>query len=218
MDTIISTLMNAMRSVLAPPACVLCKKSLEQGSLCKTCLLCVLPVVSVRISLTATQSMIVHAACAYEEPVRRLVLSKRHGSIAGSYALAELIWHKTMLDNLPCDNLVPIPLHWTRFWMRGFNQSHEIARILAHKKGCACTPIITRARRTRYQADVPKAERGANVHGVFELSSSAQQYAHKHLVLIDDLMTTGSTLKVAAKQLLKLQPASITAIVACRTR
>lgn len=214
----IPTFMCTVRLILSPPVCVLCKKILERESICSACLSRVLPVTSVRISLTATQSIVVHAACAYEEPVRRLVLSKRHGSIAGSYALADLIWQKTIINNLPCDNLVPIPLHWTRFWARGFNQSHEIARILAHKKGCACTQILSRVRRTRYQADVPKAERGANVHDAFVLHASAQQYANKHLVLIDDLMTTGSTLKVAAKQLLKMHPASITAVVACRTR
>lgn len=214
----IPTFMRTVRSILSPPVCVLCKKTLERESICSACLFRVLPVASVRISLTATQSIVVHAACVYENPVRALVLSKRHGSIAGSYALADLIWQKTIFNNLLCDHLVPIPLHWTRFWVRGFNQSHEIARILAHKKGCFCTQMLARVRRTRYQAEVPKAERGANVHDAFELCAGAQCYANKHLVLIDDLMTTGSTLKVAAKQLLKLHPASITAVVACRTR
>ncbi len=204
--------------LLSPPACASCKEKLSQRAVfCSECERWLLSVAPVPLRITADVTVVVHAACLYQGPVRMLVLQKRSGIIAGSYALAELMWQKTILENISCDVIVPVPLHWTRFLMRGFNQAREMGEILACKKECVCVDILKRVKRTDYQSDLPIKHRAANVREAFVLRASAHAYTGKHLVIIDDLMTTGSTLRAAIKILLTLNPASLTVIVACRT-
>jgi ComF family protein len=121
-----------------------------------------------------------------------------------------------MFNTIACDVIVPVPLHWSRRFMRGFNQAREMGEVLAHKKKCACAELVRRTRHTAYQADLAVALRAPNVKNAFELTKSASRYRGTHMVLLDDVMTTGSTLRAVATVLLKIKPASLTIVVACR--
>jgi ComF family protein len=205
--------------VLAPPVCVYCKKKLlKRSHFCSDCFTKISPIVSYDLSLTLTKKIKVHALSGYNELLRPLVLAKRSKKVEGSYILADLIWKNTDFFQLPCDVLVPVPLHWTRRMQRGFNQAEEIAKFLAKKKGVNRVNLVTRVTQTIYQADLPIKLRADNVKDAFVLSESIDPlwFKGKHIVLIDDLMTTGNTLKYVARALLHLKPASITAFVACR--
>jgi len=163
--------------------------------------------------------MPVYAVSSYSPLLRPLILQKRRKIIMGSYILAELMWQRILCKELACDYLVSIPLYWTRMMKRGFNQSHEMAMILAQKKGIAVKSLIKRVKRTHYQADLPLDKRQENMANAFALRISPDDYhdyCNKHLILVDDLMTTGNTLRYAARELFKLKPASVSAIVACR--
>lgn len=217
MVSLISYAQELLKTILSPPICATCKERLEKRNLfCTTCEKKLIPAASIYLKINNHITIPVHAACIYQNPVRSLVLKKRHGNITGCYTLAELIWQKTIFNQIPCDIIIPIPLHWTRFVQRGFNQAQEIAEILAHKKNCACKNILKRVKKTEYQSELPIDQRTANVQEAFALQTAAQNYTNKHLVLLDDLMTTGSTLKSAARELIKLKPASLTILVACR--
>jgi len=217
MFSFIITVRRALEFILSPPRCCACKKFLDERVVfCRDCDRTLLPIASVPFRVTATKNVMVHAACKYEEPVRALVVKKRTGSVSGSYALAELIWQKTVFKNISCDVIVPVPLHWKRLLVRGFNQAREMGELLAHKKKCACVELLKRVKSTAYQADLPVNLRAANVQDAFVLKRVAQQYCGKNIVLLDDVMTTGSTLRGAAKLLLQLKPASLTIVVACR--
>ena len=92
------------------------------------------------------------------------------------------------------DVVIPVPLHWTRHWRRGYNQAEVIARELASALGAGLrTDILRRSRRTRTQVRLPVAAKAANVRGAFSLRRHSQQDA-RHVLLIDDTFTTGSTL------------------------
>lgn len=204
---------------LSPPCCLHCKKALyERSHFCEDCFEKIQPIASYMLPIAINKGIKVHAISNYNQLLRPLVLSKRTKNVSGSYILADLMWQRTMFSQLMCDYLVPVPLHWTRRFMRGFNQANEIAAILAKRKGAAIAPILKRVQRTTYQADLPVQRRERNVAGAFSLSTNldVKRYHGKHLVLIDDLMTTGNTLKYAARELFLLQPASVSAIVACR--
>jgi ComF family protein len=98
------------------------------------------------------------------------------------------------------DLVVPVPLHWTRRWQRGYNQAEVIAREVAAVLGAACRPrLLRRRRRTRSQAHLQgSAAKAANVADAFVLRAAAP--AH-HILLIDDVFTTGSTLAACHKAL-----------------
>ena len=204
--------------VLAPPLCVCCKMFLDvRDTFCKGCANLIHPIVSRKLLITKTRVITVLAISDYKEPLKSLILAKGRFDIVASHQLGALIWQTTHLKNMPFDYIVPIPLHWTRYARRGYNQADEMAKVLAQKSGKPIVHVLSRARRTVYQSELTQDKRVENVKDVFACSPiNTTQYRDAHILLVDDLMTTGATLRAAARELLRLRPASITAVVACR--
>lgn len=104
-------------------------------------------------------------------------------------------------DMSPPDIIVPVPLHRARLVGRGFNQAREISRLLSRR---AAIPIVQealeRVRRTIPQMELARAERAVNIRGAF--SSRQNLVEGKAVLLVDDIMTTGSTLEECARVLL----------------
>ena len=127
------------------------------------------------------------------------------------------MWRMTPISTLPCDYFVPIPLHWRRRMNRGFNQTEEMAKLLASHKSTPVAHLLKRTRHTQFQSAMDLKNRHINVHEAFALTTEQrEQFVGKHLILVDDLMTSGATLREAARALLPLKPASITALVGAR--
>lgn len=203
---------------LSPPACTYCNLFLSKRAVyCAPCHAQLQPVVSLLVSITTTKTVKVFAAGAYKDPIKRLVLAKMWRDVIATNHLADLIWDLTPLAHVPCDYLVPIPLHWTRQAKRGYNQAEEIARQLSALSGKPWVSLLKRARRTQFQSELHAEKRIENVADAFTLiAKDAQKYAGKHLIIVDDLYTTGATAKAAAKLLYQCKPASISVVVACR--
>lgn len=91
------------------------------------------------------------------------------------------------------DLVVPVPLHWTRKWKRGYNQAEVIASAIAKELHVsACPDMLRRVRRTRTQTKLGVEEKVRNVKDAFETASV--KTGASHILLIDDVFTTGSTL------------------------
>ena len=120
--------------------------------------------------------------------------------------------------------VIPIPLHWTRKWSRGYNQAEVIAREVATALGVDLrTDILERCRRTRTQTKLSIKDKTANVKGAFRVrpdivqsSGSGTKKADasvisdlKHLLIIDDIFTTGSTALACYSALRKIFPPSV---------
>jgi len=211
-------LFKTVAAIISPPYCVYCKVfMLKRVPLCEECILMVRPVVSAVIPLTKKYSVKVLAISGYQDPLKGLILAKRYSNIVASRQLGELMWEMTYVQHTEFDYIVPVPLHWTRYTRRGFNQAQEMGIVIAQKSGKPMVNLLKRVKRTKLQASCSALQRAGNLKDAFELNvRDATEYEGKHLLLIDDLMTTGSTLKVAAQELVLLKPASITVLVACR--
>ena len=122
------------------------------------------------------------------------------------------------------DAVIPIPLHWTRKWSRGYNQAEVIAREVATALGVDLrTDILERSRRTRTQTKLSIEGKAANVKGAFRVrpdivqsSGSGTKKADasaisdlKHLLIIDDIFTTGSTVLACYSALRDTFPPSV---------
>jgi ComF family protein len=153
------------------------------------------------------------AAFRYEFPVDRLIQALKYGH---RLPLAPWFGH-CLSDQIAADEhdlLLPLPLHPTRLQTRGFNQSLEIARTISRRLNIPMNAsCLTRTRATPPQAALPLKERAKNVRGAFECTSDL---SGKRILLVDDVMTTGATLRECARILQLHGAAQITLVVAAR--
>ncbi|MBR4931454.1 MAG: ComF family protein [Alphaproteobacteria bacterium] len=97
------------------------------------------------------------------------------------------------------DIVLPVPLYWTRRLKRKYNQSAILAELIAKKMSLTYSPhILHRKRATKAQAGQTKQERLKNVHSAFSIRN-ADKIKGKHVLLIDDVLTTGATANACAK-------------------
>lgn len=214
----LNTLYSLVQSAFLPSYCLFCRELVRQNIIfCAACSERIHPIASMTIKITQNDYMQVYAACRYQDPVKRLILAKGWSERSASTAMGVFIWERTPLANVFFDYLVPIPLHWTRFAWRGYNQAEVIASVLAKKSSKPMVTLLKRIKKTRFQSELSGVQRIENVNKVFRVcDSDISLIKNKHIMLVDDLMTTGSTLRSAAKTLMILQPASISAVVTCR--
>lgn len=143
------------------------------------------------------------AAFEYRQPVRQLVNRyKHHSDLTCGRVLAELLSnHLQNSLSEPPDLLIPVPLHWRRQLVRGFNQSYDLARMLSARLDIPCSNRHLRKRRhTTAQHSLPRAQRKRNLRGVFEVR---RPVAGLRIALIDDVVTTGSTARALTRLLLE---------------
>ncbi|MDO4681765.1 MAG: phosphoribosyltransferase family protein [Lautropia sp.] len=159
----------------------------------------------------------------YAPPLDQALGSLKFGQQAAlGISLGELLMQK--LARMPdsplgsLDALIPVPLSGTRLAERGFNQSHQIARgmrtLPGHRLPAIQTGWLRRLRETRPQSSLTAHERERNLTGAFGASPRA---AGKRIALIDDVMTTGSTLLAAAAALKTAGATKVVALVIART-
>ncbi len=104
------------------------------------------------------------------------------------------------LDQEHFDVLVPVPLHRVRLRSRGFNQSALLAQSLADPMGLPVSEALARVRPTRVQSLLNDTERPANIVGAFGVSPG-HPFKNASVLLIDDVVTTGSTVSECAAAL-----------------
>ena len=104
------------------------------------------------------------------------------------------------------DAAVPVPLHRSKMASRGYNQSEYIARGIAAVCGCRVERLVVAARRHETQTHKGQHERLQNTVGVYRASANAARYAGKHVLLVDDVVTTGATLLSCATVLQQAVP------------
>lgn len=210
-------LYKSLTDLIAPPFCANCRSFLKKRDvLCDICTGLIKPIVSKQIDLCGNYSMKVYAVAKYEDPLKSLILAKSNSNRVASIQMAELIWKHSGISNLEFDYIVPVPLHWTRLAWRGYNQSLVMAQHLSKLSGKPVANLLRRNRRTLFQSAVSAKERQKNVADAFTIIGEKDTYQNKVFLLVDDLMTTGATLREAGKHLVKLEPKNILATVLSR--
>ena len=114
------------------------------------------------------------------------------------------------------DVIVPMPLHPKRLRERGYNQAEFIAKGISDVTGIPVdTTHVTRVRNTPKQALQEGQERKTNVKEAFAVNHPEQMY-HKHILIVDDLITTGETMRACIKAMRPFRGATFTVFALCK--
>jgi ComF family protein len=206
-------------ALLSPPRCFYCYVGIPvEKVFCAACQASIQPVVSLQLSVTKKRSITVHSVGVYQEPLRSLIMAKHWSDPCAAKALGRLIAKQSKELNVTFDCVVPVPLHWTRYASRGFNQARTIADVVAKEHGVPVMDIIKRKRMTEYQAKLAGSARVENVADCFELADErfVGMLRSCNVLLVDDLVTTGATVISVAKVFKTLGVASITCLSVAR--
>lgn len=123
------------------------------------------------------------------------------------FYLGKLLANKEleMLQNANIDYLVPVPIHSQKLSKRGYNQAEWIAKGIAHILNIPiCTDVLIKESQTISQTEKSGYERLMNPQKSFSLASP-EKLEDKHILLIDDVLTTGATLMACAEELIKIK-------------
>ena len=167
-------------------ACLNCASTLDEVGICPECKQNPPP-------YTHTQALF-----SYTYPVDKLIkLAKFHQNLTILKLLANLMAQHLTMEPRP-DVLIPVPLHSKRLRQRGYNQSLELAKMIAKQSGIPInTRICKRRKYTRPQTALLNAQqREENLANAFKIKKIPSTW--QHIVLIDDVMTTGTTVKQLA--------------------
>jgi ComF family protein len=129
-------------------------------------------------------------------------------------------WLATGLDDervtaQPFDVIVPVPLHSTRMRERGFNQAAELGRLLSARCGVPMNQVLQRTRYTQTQTRLDRQERMENLRNAFRVRHTPA-VQNRHVMLVDDVFTTGSTVEECARILRRAGAASVRVMTVAR--
>lgn len=182
-----------MLHYLFPQFCSICKTTIKKNKpLCPSCL----------NEITANskleffkKNILCHSGYPYSNHIKTLIKElKFNQKLAHSYLLGTLIKEqiKNHYQRLP-ELIIPIPLHKKRLQQRGFNQSLEVAKVISKTLHI---PIdkhsIIRKKATEPQAQLSAYQRKLNIRNAFSLKKDID--CNKHIILFDDVITTGETI------------------------
>jgi len=156
----------------------------------------------------------------YEGAVRRAIHRfKYHASLFQARILGGLLANAVEDLSASCswDLMVPVPLHETKLRQRGFNQALLLSKYAAKRVGILLdVGTLRRIRLTRPQVELSGSDRLKNVKNAFEVVSS-EVYKNKQILLVDDVFTTGATIRECARVLKKAGASRVDAVTLARS-
>ncbi|MBI2067791.1 MAG: ComF family protein [Deltaproteobacteria bacterium] len=197
-------------SFLQGPCCPLCSlpfdSSLDSDHLCSSCL---------EVSPPFARTI---ALGVYKELLHEMIIRmKYHQEERVAEFFGERLARKMIDEQIKGDWLIPVPLHPKRLRERGFNQAVVMSKVISRVTGIPFSPfLLRRVRDTSPQTGLEAVDRKKNMKGAFQVEKEALLEG-KQVILIDDVYTTGATLRECGKVLKKAGAVEINVCVAART-
>ncbi|MBV9406843.1 MAG: ComF family protein [Acidobacteriaceae bacterium] len=151
----------------------------------------------------------------YEGPLRALIHLFKYSRIETLAQPLSRFLIRAVPHDQRFDVVMPVPLHWRKQWQRGFNQAVLLAKPVARRLSLPVATNLRRKRYTKSQAALTEAKRRQNLADSFHVRRAAR-ISGKRVLLIDDVFTTGATLRAAAAVLKSAGVAHVSALTLAR--
>ncbi|MGB0960465.1 MAG: ComF family protein [Halocynthiibacter sp.] len=235
------TVIKRVIDTLYPPQCVKCSAIvIQDGGLCATCWR-EAPFISdpccdqcgAALMGVDTGGHILCDACLsttypwvrgrsvfqYDGLARHLILRFKHGDFP-ELAAPLAHWMAQAAAPILAKNMIvaPVPLHWRRKFRRGYNQADLLAHLIAkHHEMPYFSDLLYRVKPTPMLKSHSREDREAVLTNAFRINPDfADRIAHKPVLLIDDVMTTGTTLRMATHEILKANASAVSILTLAR--
>lgn len=205
--SLLSELLSPLTDLLYPTLCPICNSRLATSSEAAICISCALALHHYESNLHRGDERLYSCplfrklyalytyqkGCAMQEFIHAI---KYHGYASGARYIGRAALHSLSWERGEYDLVIAVPLERQRLLGRGYNPSLLMARIIAHGLGIRATDRLIRRRSGSHtQTTLGRLERMDNMKQAFTLASSAAKSLHgKRVLLVDDVLTTGSTL------------------------
>ena len=151
----------------------------------------------------------------YEGALQKLIQLFKYGKVESLAAPLSRLLLKSLPFGENFDLIIAMPMHWRKKWERGFNQAELLAEPVARRYGIKLSHNLARARYTKAQAGLNEKERQENLKGSLIVNRTGE-VSGKRVLLIDDVLTTGATLRAAAAVLKSSGASHVTALTLAR--
>ena len=203
--------LNNLLDLLFPKLCASCSIKIQKGFLCSDCYS------SIEFIKSYQKNLI--SICRYKEPIKTLIYQFKYGNrdyLADFFAeLIEKHLRRIRLDLSHYDYVIPVPLHKYKLKERGYNQAGLLAKILANYFQIPFRDdIIFQTKYIPSQTTLNKDKRLENKKESFKAKGSLE---NKRVILVDDVITTGSTINECSKALESTKVSEITVITLAKT-
>ena len=238
-DKVWSYTSRAVLDVALPTLCVACREPVAGHGVCAQCwtrLSFIAPPFCERLGIPFVYDpgpgLLSMEAIATPPVYRRARAAVRYDEVART--LVHALKYQDRIDLAPtmggwmasaghellqnADVLVPVPLHWRRGWSRRYNQSGHLAKAISRMSGVPLDhTMLKRVRPTEQQIGLSKSARTLNVQGAFAVPAEQRARVHgRRILLIDDVLTSGSTANACARALLRAKAAQVEVLVFAR--
>lgn len=211
-------LLDGLLDLLFPRRCVFCRRLTQGGALvCPKCL------GKLPHTGAAARQQLPRFDCFsplyYTDAVRSSLLRYKFGGL-NAYAKAYGDFLSKCIDEnaISCDYITWVPLSRKRLRRRGYDQARLLAEDVAQRQKLSCMPMLRKIRDNRAQSSIGNAEkRRQNVKNVYEVLPDVD-IRGKHILLVDDIVTTGATLSACAAELKKTGAGQITCLTVARRK
>jgi len=209
-----SSFAASLLSLLLPERCRACRKP-STVALCPSCHAMVS---YLNDDDDDDKALPCRSLCVYDEPVAGLIHRLKYAADRTVLpALAQIAAARDLADCAEADLIIPVPLHVSRLRRRGLNQSLLLARLFfPERRQIIRCDLLVRHRPTTPQTGLSGEARRRNLQGAFSLTPASGTIAGRHVLLVDDVRTTGSTLAECRRVLLAGGAARVSCLTLAR--
>jgi ComF family protein len=177
---------------------------LDQQGRCSLC----------RLGLTGFDT--VYTFGSYEDTLRTLIHLFKYNQVRPLARPLGALVARAIPREHRFDLIIPMPLHWKKRWSRGYNQSELLAKEVSRRWGVPVKKMVRRVKATAAQAGLSNSKRRLNVRGAFQIRKGANLKGLR-VLLIDDVLTTGSTASACASVLKRAGASHVAVAAVART-